>query len=194
MVNSGIRIKREAASCLNNISNGSWQWLLSIIPPPYRLHVVSVYSRYRLALSLLNDFSYLFIMLWCVLTHILYQQPDIESLPDGGSVCCDPAMNFSSSCRVNFPPSLSPQTTYYYFMLLSFSSVFHPGLSFTSQYIYFFHFSPRCSGFISLFRAGETILHARLELKELSSFQTNTEADVLVRIFVFEHEIFRILV
>lgn len=41
------------------------------------------------------------------LTHILYQQPDTESLPDGGAclLLAKLYMNFSSSCPVNFPIS-----------------------------------------------------------------------------------------
>lgn len=53
-------------------------------------------------------------------------------------------------------------------MLLSFSSLFHRGPSLTSPIC--FCFSPWCSGFISLFRDGETIRYARLELKYLSGF------------------------
>lgn len=98
-----------------------------------------------------------------------------------GSVCCEPAMNFSSSCPVNFPPSLVPQATYY-FMFLSFAYFFHRGLSFTYQ----FCFSLWCTGFIPLFRDGETILHTRLEPTHLSRFQTNRDWGVS-QSFVFAH-------
>lgn len=89
-----------------------------------------------------------------------------------GSACCEPAMNFSSSCPVNFPPSLVPQATYY-FMFLSFSSFFFTEVCLSPPNI--FCFSPWCSGFIPLFRDGETILHTRLEPKHLSRFQTNRD-------------------
>lgn len=52
--------------------------------------------------------------------------------------------------------------------------------------------SPRCTGFISLFRDRETILHARLEPKQLSSFQTNMDLGVswcrcmCVYVYVFD--------
>lgn len=43
-----------------------------------------------------------------------------------GSVCCKPPMNFSSSCPVNFLPSLVPQAAYY-FMFLTFYSFYPTG-------------------------------------------------------------------
>lgn len=64
-----------------------------------------------------------------LLTHILYQQPDIESLPDGGSVCCEPAMNFSSPCPVNFPASpnyLLFHASFFLFILSPWSILYLP--------------------------------------------------------------------
>lgn len=153
-------------------------------------------SRYGLALSLLNDFSYLSVSQWFLLliflTHILYQQPDIESLPDGGSVCWETAMNFSSSCPVNFPPSLVPQTTYY-FMLLSFSAFFHPGLSFICHiYLVSPHDAVVLFHYLETGRQSSTL---GWNWSSCQSFrQTRRRRCVSVWLCVFEREIIRILV
>lgn len=96
-------------------------------------------------------------------------------------------MNFSSSCPVNFPPSPIPQTTYYFMLSFHFFTL----VCLSPPNI--LCFSLRYRGFISLFRDGETILHARLELKQLSRFQTNMVAEVCLGadVCVFQHEILR---
>lgn len=79
-------------------------------------------------------------------------------------------------------PSFPCSPNYLLFHASFFLLIFSPWSFFYLPYISCF--SPRCSGFISLFRDGETILHAWLELKQLSEFQTNTETKVCLGVVV----------
>lgn len=81
----------------------------------------------------------------CLLTHLLYQQPHIKSFLMG-----EPAMNFSSSCPVNFSVSLVPQTAYYF--MLPPRKFFHPSCLSPSNV---FCFSPTGSISTLLFRDGK---------------------------------------
>lgn len=113
-----------------------------------------------------------------LLTHILpAARHEITSW--WGSVCCEPAMNFSSWCPVNFHPI--PCSLSYLLFHVSFfpfiPSSAPPNMRCLSPPDMFCS-SKWCCGFISLFTDGELILHTLLEPKPLSSFQTNRNRSV----------------
>lgn len=98
-----------------------------------------------------------------LLTHIRCQQPDTETLSDGGSVCFKLPMNFSSTCPAHFLLTAGSQTTYYFmfFFFLLLNSA--PGQPFSPLYMYVFGL--HWVEFLSLFRGAGTVARTLLTLK-----------------------------
>lgn len=159
---------------LDKISNGKHAPILTVIVFHTSCiipHAVCVYSKYRLVLFSLSssDFSFSSVDPHTVSAarHWITSWWGVCLLRAGYEFFIFMPSKFPSfPCSPNY---LLFHASFFLFIFFTLVCLSPPNI---------FSFSPRCSGFISLFRDRETILHARLELKQLSRFQANTETEV----------------